>query len=142
MTDTPDSPAESRLRAARLRLTPARRQVLTVLLSAEQALTHTQVAERLQPKLDRVTLYRTLELLAEQGLAHKLIGADRVSRFNAAAEDQTHPHFQCTQCGQLFCLASLTNLPTFNLPPGFSVTQTEITLRGCCATCSHLHNAT
>ncbi len=137
MTNTPPLP-QARLQAARLRLTPARRQVLTLLLAAEQALTHTQIAERLQPSLDRVTLYRTLEFLAEQGLAHKLIGPDRVSRFNAAPESQAHPHFHCTRCGQLFCLANLTILPTFSLPPGFDLEQTEITLRGRCAQCSHL----
>lgn len=128
------------------RLTPARRAVLDILLAAPSALTHQEVARAALETgraLDRVTLYRVLDWLVEQGMAHKIAAEDRVWRFNAAPRDDAnapdghaHAHFQCRVCGRLYCLDELRAAPVYSLPPGFTCEQAELTLRGVCANCT------
>lgn len=121
------------------RVTTARARVLTTLLHSERALTHLEIAERLSHdgELDRVTLYRTLDWLVEQALAHRVADEDRTWRFNASpsGEIHEHAHFKCTQCGQVFCLESLTTALAVQLPPGFRSQHIELSIKGQCADC-------
>ncbi|MGN2393708.1 Fur family transcriptional regulator, partial [Pelomicrobium sp. G1] len=77
--------AEALIRQREERATPARVQVLGVLLAADQPLTHHEVEEALRGRgrVDRVTVYRVLEWLVGQGLAHRIAGDDRVWRYKA-----------------------------------------------------------
>ena len=106
--------AESRLRAASVRVTGARIKVLATLLEADCAFSHQDMQDTFVD-MDRVTLYRALDCLIEAGLAHKIAGDDRVFRYSAGSEhaevgDRHHPaqhqhgHFKCTRCGKVFCV--------------------------------------
>lgn len=120
------------------RTTPARVHVLEVLLAAPHALTHTEVEARLGKDCpDRVTLYRVLDWLVTNGLAHKIAGEDRAWRFNAVDRaNHGHAHFHCTRCGQVFCLSELQPAFAFNLPPGYQYQKAELTIQGLCPRCS------
>jgi Fur family ferric uptake transcriptional regulator len=130
---------EHLIRHAGGRVTAARTRVLTSLLDAERALTHLEIAERLSHdgELDRVTLYRTLDWLVEQALAHRVAGEDRTWRFNASpsGEVHEHAHFKCTQCGQVFCMESLTTALAVQLPAGFRSHHIELSIKGLCPDC-------
>ena len=133
------NPARERLREREERVTPARVAILGLLLGAPSALSHQDIADRLLAsgeQFDRVTLYRVLDWLVAQKLAHKLAGEDRIWRFNAVTDEQhTHPHFHCVQCDKLSCLDTLPQaLPP--LPPGYVLHSADITLRGICPACS------
>jgi Fur family ferric uptake transcriptional regulator len=132
--------AEEAIRGTGARMTRPRIMVLAVLLAAERALTHTEVESRLPPsrEVNRVTIYRVLEWLTEQGLAHKIAGDDRVWRFNAAdhAHSGPHAHFQCSDCGQVLCLEPVAAKPSsVKLPAGYRQQQVELTVKGLCADC-------
>ncbi len=120
-------------------MTQPRVVVLSVLLAAERALTHTEVEARLPAALgvNRVTIYRVLEWLTDLGLAHKIAGDDRVWRFNAAAHRHARPHahFECSDCGQVLCLEPVAARPSVKLPPGFRQRAVELTVKGVCADC-------
>lgn len=137
-------PAGEALRAGALlaqrgaRATPARIDVLGVLLASPDALSHHDV-ERSLPRghdVDRVTLYRVLDWLTAQGLAHKVAGDDRVWRYSATghAGGGTHAHFQCSACGRVVCLEAAP-LPAIALPAGFRRAEVEVTVRGSCDAC-------
>lgn len=131
--------AESLLRACGGRVTPARRRVLAALLQAPQALTHHELECALaeQEALDRVTLYRVLEWLVRQGLAHKIAGEDRIWRFNAVATPaHRHAHFHCLRCHRVFCLETLPTPAELHLPEGFSAEGVELTVAGRCPHCA------
>lgn len=158
--------AEAQLRATRVRVTSARVQVLAELLSAPSAVSHQDIQDQLST-LDRVTLYRALDCLAEAGLAHKIASDDRVFRYsagaehaldqNALAQDQMrhpHGHFKCTRCGRMFCVEPQTAgdevqadwqqqlratlLQT--LGAGFQSHDIELTIKGWCADCASISN--
>lgn len=121
------------------RATPARVRVLDILLAAPHALSHAEVEARLDApdSPDRVTLYRVLDWLVSQGLAHKIAGDDRAWRFNAVArENHGHAHFHCNRCGQVFCLSELQPAFAFNLPPGYLYQKAELTIQGLCPRCN------
>lgn len=121
------------------RATPARVSVLDVLLAAPHALSHAELEAHLDgdPGPDRVTLYRVLDWLVSQGLAHKIAGDDRAWRFNAVArENHGHAHFHCTRCGQVFCLSELQPAFAFNLPPGYLYQKAELSIQGLCPSCN------
>lgn len=121
------------------RATPARVGVLDCLLAAPHALTHAEVEASLDSDRcpDRVTLYRVLDWLVSQGLAHKIAGDDRAWRFNAVVrENHGHAHFHCTRCGQVFCLSELQPAFAFNLPPGYLYQKAELSIQGLCPRCN------
>jgi Fur family ferric uptake transcriptional regulator len=131
--------AETTLRATGSRVTRNRVLVLACLLEAQRALTHAEVEERLQGQqaIDRVTLYRVLDWLTHQHLAHRLSGNDRIWRFTAEAEDHAaqHAHFRCLDCGDVICLQP-ARPPSVPLPPGYSGQGLELTVTGHCAACA------
>lgn len=126
------------------RVTLAREQVLALLLAADRPLSHAeleQASAAAGTELDRVTLYRVLDYLVAQQLAHKVAGDDRVWRFNtqvgeAEGEGHAHAHFHCRSCGQLFCLDAGSSQLQLNLPAGYQLDRAEVTLRGRCPRCA------
>lgn len=132
----PDSVAEQ-IRRCGARATPARIRVLQLLRATPGALSHHEIEQALgESTLDRVTLYRVLDWLVENGLAHKSADAQRVFRFSVAAESEhaKHVHFRCDSCGRVFCLDQAPPSPP-TMPDGFSLSRADFDLRGCCANC-------
>jgi Fur family transcriptional regulator, ferric uptake regulator len=129
--------ARSALRATGERVTPARLRVYEALLDSARALSHHELEAALGAgaPVDRVTLYRVLDWLVEQGLAHRVAGVDRVWRFSIARETHAgQAHFQCNQCGKVICLgeAMASRVP---LPRGFRSEAVELRVLGRCAEC-------
>lgn len=125
------------------RLTPTRARVLAALLQASRALTHGELVRQLgeTAPLDRVTLYRVLEWLIREGLAHKIAGEDRVWRFNANSRETTtdphrHAHFHCRRCGKVYCLEQIGTAFALNLPEGFLAEEVDLTISGHCPGCT------
>jgi Fur family transcriptional regulator, ferric uptake regulator len=131
--------AEDRVRRTGARVTRARVEVLATLLAAAHALTHHEIEERVGRVrgIDRVTIYRVLEWLTVNGLAHRIAGDDRVWRYNAEPERaHRHAHFQCSRCKEVTCLDEFGVKPKVRLPAGFRSQEVDLTVRGVCAPCT------
>ncbi len=140
--------AEAAIRNTGERLTQPRVAVLACLLSSEHATTHLDVAAMLADHhaVDRVTVYRVLEWLVNQGIAHRIAGDDRVWRFmisrsqsSAKSKSLTHghhAHFTCEACGQTFCLDKPIPKVDVALPEGFRPSEIDLVVRGRCAACA------
>ena len=120
-------------------MTAPRMQVLAAMLAANRVLSHHDIENMLgAARLDRVTLYRVLDWLVAQGLAHRIAGPDRVWRFSVTGEaHETHAHFQCNRCGRVLCLDELSarKVP-LRLPAGCRPERMELTVTGVCAECT------
>jgi Fur family ferric uptake transcriptional regulator len=87
-----------------LKFTEQRRLILEIFLATE---THASVEElydkikRKYPDIGHTTVYRTLKLFAECGLAKELRFSDGVSRYEHLFGHDHHDHLICTQCGKL-----------------------------------------
>jgi len=135
-----DLQARKILKAARLYCTDCRVAILKVLLKAGRPLTQEQVAQRLgKRRLDKVTIYRTLGSLFRVGVLHKAFMEERIWHFELAdrcSENQCHPHFTCTSCGETHCLMGMS-LPMAKSPyKGFIIRHQEVRLEGLCPACA------
>ncbi|MBI4194214.1 MAG: transcriptional repressor [Betaproteobacteria bacterium] len=140
MPRLPIDQAETMIRAAGARVTRARIEMLAALLAAEHALTHHEVEKRVNRAhaIDRVTVYRVLEWLTANELAHKIAGSDRVWRFGATNKEHArqHAHFECNRCGAMICLDEPDTKPHIRLPSGFHAQEVDLLTKGLCAKCA------
>ncbi|TXH70005.1 MAG: transcriptional repressor [Thiothrix sp.] len=142
-TDTEQTLAQKLIRQVNGRVTPIRLGVLELLLNTQTALSHQeleQAAAQTGLVADRVSLYRALDWLVEQGIAHRISSHDRAWRYKAQAElTSPHAHFQCKHCSQVFCLEDLQPALLFKLPPGYQLDEIELKLQGTCPACASLN---
>jgi Fur family ferric uptake transcriptional regulator len=87
-----------------LRSTAQRRLVTDVFFHAEGHLSIEDLLEKVRthdPKVGYATVYRTLKLLKDSGLAHERHFGDGVSRYEIFHEHSHHDHLICTECGEI-----------------------------------------
>jgi len=89
--------------------TPRRLEVLETIGAASSPLSARQIFEALRRRrpINRVTVYRILDLLAAGGLVEKLsTGGGRAHVYGPAPSENhpAHPHFFCKRCGRIQCL--------------------------------------
>jgi len=142
MSNTYQSAAEAMIRKEGGRATDNRVRILALLLAEDQAITHREIEARMPgQQLDRVTLYRVLQWLADRGLIHKITSDDHVWRFhvNDDAYAHQHAHFKCTNCAKVVCLEDLPSGRQsgshLTLPTGYRFQTIELTVKGLCAKC-------
>jgi Fur family ferric uptake transcriptional regulator len=93
--------------------------------------------------INRVTVYRILDLLVEKGLVERLSSGGRSQLYGMAPNPNhpAHPHFHCRRCGHLQCLqpGSLT-VDLSGVERSFSgeVHAVEVRLEGVCRSCLRL----
>jgi Fur family ferric uptake transcriptional regulator len=58
-----------------------------------------QLVKRSDPRIGFTTVYRTLKLLAECGLASEVAFHDGVTRYEHQYNRRSHHHMVCTECG-------------------------------------------
>lgn len=121
------------------RVTRTRVAVIETLQLASEPMSHEELGIKLaamEIPHDRVTLYRALDWLVEQGIARRIAGSDRAWRFEVVRPDShRHAHFHCDRCGRVVCLESLQPAAAVKLPDGFQLDRAELVLHGACATC-------
>lgn len=123
-----------------IRPTKARVLVLAHLLAepAARSPRHIHAALGGAAAVNRVTLYRILDLLVEQGLASRSSAGDRSLRYCGGRSARRVCHFRCLGCGQVRCLdpALLPLSPeAMEKALGVQVERIEVRVDGRCASC-------
>ncbi len=128
------------LEEAGLYRTETRVAVLMVLSRAVRPLRQDQIAERLADKArNKVTIYRTLESLANAGLVHRAFMQERAWHFELAhhcTARQCHPHFTCSNCGTTHCLKEFSMPMAPRSYKGFIIQHQQVRLEGLCPACA------
>jgi Fur family ferric uptake transcriptional regulator len=130
------------IRQAGLRSTHARVAILERLTATGGPMTHARIADELASQgIDRVTIYRSLIEMAEAGLLTRMELGDRVWRYelrrSGHAEDATHLHFLCVDCGKIDCLdgTSVAKALAPAIRRAANGTISEVLLKGHCRQC-------
>ncbi len=122
------------------RLTPQRIMVVDALHSVETHISAEEIFARLKEKYPYAnisTVYRTLELLKELGLAAEIEIGDGIARYHAR-EHSRHHHLICHKCGKT------VDLPEAELQPlaeslmnkhKFKADMSHLALFGLCPEC-------
>jgi Fur family ferric uptake transcriptional regulator len=87
-----------------LKSTRQRDRILAVFVSAGRHLSSEELyllIKKTDKGIGYATVYRTLKLLAEAGLAHERRFEDGVTRFEYNAAEGHHDHLICTHCGRI-----------------------------------------
>ena len=128
------------LSARGYRITHPRRELIRVLVKADGSLTAAEAhrrARRRYPGIGLVTAYRTLELLAQEGLARRIHSECGCHGYAAIGTGHRH-HVLCRRCGQVteFEGCDLTEfLARVSRTTGFEVEEHLLELVGLCSTC-------
>lgn len=105
------------------RNTAARSAILELINDSNVALSQPAIQHKLNGLCDRVTIYRVLERLLDDGLIHKIVNVNGVVNYAACNScnhthdhDHEHIHFSCRICSELTCLDHV--IPSFSLQIG------------------------
>ncbi len=95
---------------------------------------------RVNPRVSQATVYRTMKLLADSGLATaRHFSSEREARYETSDDgEQHHDHLICTSCGRIveFVNERIESLQRrVARAHGFSVSAHRLELYGVCAEC-------
>ena len=96
------------------------------------------VARRADPRISVATVYRTMKLLADSGLAVPRQFGDGQTRYEPAAGRPHHDHMICTACGEIleFANSRIESLQAaVARQHGFEVETHKLELYGRCVGC-------
>lgn len=94
--------------------------------------------QKKNPKIGYTTVYRTLKLLTESGLAHERQFGDGQSRYEPVTAEEHHDHLICLKCGTIM---EFENKKIEKLQDevakqhGFEVKNHKLELYGYCKKC-------
>lgn len=122
------------------RITPQREMVIEIVAHSGRHMTAEEVFEAVQERVHAVniaTVYRTLDLLVEEGLASRAdLGGDRV--VYATARHGPHVHLVCRHCGRVIDADAALFDPLFERVEaayGFACSPHHFAIYGFCDAC-------
>ena len=100
-----------------LKRTAQRDLILDVFLKTEGHLSGEdlyQLVREKDPTVGQTTVYRTLRLLMEAGLAREVRFGDGRAHYEHNYKHQHHDHMICTECGKIYEFANNQDTPPFD----------------------------
>ncbi|HXI20558.1 MAG TPA: Fur family transcriptional regulator [Gemmatimonadales bacterium] len=129
------------LREHRQPVTRQRVRVADVVLTSEEHLSVEQIRRRLAAEgraVGLATIYRTLDLLVEAGLARDHDFGQGYRRFEPVPGREAHEHLICVRCGQVLEFAHerlARMLPIIADEHGFQPERHRVEIYGVCRNC-------
>ena len=129
------------IQKAGLRRTGQRDLILERFLKTEEHLTSEDLywlVHKEDPSIGHTTVYRTLKLLTEAGLAREVRFGDNKTYYEHHYDHQHHDHMICTECGQVieFFSQEIENLQDEMAEKfGFRLSHHSLRMWGLCAEC-------
>ncbi len=124
-----------------LKRTAQRDLILEVFLRTEEHLSSEdlyQIVKQKDPTVGQTTVYRTLKLLAEAGLAREVRFGDNRTHYEHKYKHQHHDHMICLECGKIieFFSAELEAIQDkMAAKHRFEITEHLLRIVGICAEC-------
>lgn len=129
---------EEILQVHELKNTGCRKYILNELLKSKSALSENEIKESFPDLFDRVTFYRTLKILEEKNVIHRIVLNDNSVKYALSDhlhnDENLHSHFHCEKCDEVLCLHGNTHFE-IELPEGFVKHEVYVVVEGLCAQC-------
>lgn len=147
-----DEVAEQASSKAGIKLTPKRKNLLKVLLASEVPLSAYEIVDQLKVDYKQATppmsVYRMLDFLTENNLAHKLTSENKYisCAHSTCNHDHAVPQFLiCDRCHQVKEVGIQSEvfaaLEASAQKAGFTLTQSQLELKCLCADCAEGTNS-
>ena len=126
----------------KVRTTKNKALVLDLIQNIGKAISAPDILEKTQRLCDKVTIYRVLDRLIDEGLIHKVVNpsgrilyasCQRCTHFNEVHSHQ-HVHFSCQKCQTTTCLVQVS--PSIQLPVDYLLNEVYLNVSGICPTCN------
>jgi len=129
------------LQCRKLKLTPHRQLILDTFLENEGHRSVEdiyRVVRQKDPRVGYTTVYRTMKILADCGLAREIDLADGITRYEHLYNHEHHDHMICTECGKSIefydpAIETLQDEASAHL--GFQVLDHRLQIYGLCGEC-------
>jgi len=112
--------------------------ILSIFEAREEAISVVDLVGRLNEQMNKTTVYRILERLENDGTIHSFAGTNGLRWYAKCVEcsshqhNDTHPHFECKDCGKVQCLEVNISIPNID---HVSIDSVDVMLKGQCADC-------
>ncbi|HEY1406004.1 MAG TPA: transcriptional repressor [Spirochaetota bacterium] len=139
--DTPLDRLSAHVKAQGLKSSNQRAIILSAMNSDGKHHTVDEIYSSLQkdhPDIGIATVYRTIRLLCDAGIARELIINHQVSRYEIVSDDEHHDHIVCTSCGRFVEISSdLIEKEQVRIAGqnDFTLTDHSLILYGLCKEC-------
>ncbi len=130
------------IRKSGLRRTVQRDLILDIFLRTEEHLTSEDLywlVQKEDPTVGHTTVYRTLKLLTEAGLAREVRFGDNKTYYEHHYDHEHHDHLICTSCGKVveFFSPKIEELQDMIAEQqGFTLSHHSLRMWGLCGACS------
>lgn len=129
------------LRQRKLKATSTRLEVLSIISSYNKAIPFFEIQNALHG-IDRVTLYRTINALMENGIIHKALIDEKGTFFAMCSNscssnyhNHKHMHFKCSSCQTVTCIQP--DKPISFSIKGYLIENYKIETTGVCVSCNY-----
>jgi Fur family ferric uptake transcriptional regulator len=125
-----------------VRKTKAISLLLEMLNNTDEALSVVELVDRLKATINKSTVYRALERMEQDGIVHSIVSKDGLKWYakctgcSTECHNDNHAHFQCLQCGKMFCLPIKMEKPVVK---NYKIESSEFFLQGKCKVCLTKH---
>ena len=124
-----------------IRNTNAKTEIMKLIENSSQALSHSYIQDKVGDLCNRVTIYRVLDRLEEEGKIHKIVNIDGVINYakcnsceSEKSHDHKHIHFNCEKCKSVICINNI--VPDITLPKDYVPKNYNFIISGLCPKCS------
>ncbi len=110
--------------------------VITALQRRRIPLTEQDIKEEMGELYDRITFYRTMQVLVNVGIVHRIV-VDRTTTeyaMNESGKGHSHVHFYCKRCHAVTCLKEVP-VNEYHLPEGYTQEDCDVIIKGICPDC-------
>lgn len=128
------------LKAHSLKHTRQRVRVLEEIVADNVAISQPELEKKLGKEIDRVTLYRILNVYEDKGILHRVMDRNGTANYAICSSScsekhhhDEHVHFNCTSCAKIYCLE--ITVPQLMMPGGFRAGAVQTTAYGICEKC-------
>ncbi|WAM31741.1 Fur family transcriptional regulator [Caldicellulosiruptor naganoensis] len=90
------------------------------------------------PTLSKTSVYNTLSLFVEKGLAQVITIEENIARFDA--DTSVHGHFRCKSCGKIYDFSVKPDFIQSSLSSEFIVDEIYVYYKGICPYCKNKNN--
>ena len=110
----------------KLKLTPARKELLDIFLDANKPLSYENLKHMLS--MDKATFYRNMSKFEEESIVHTFESNDKKRYYEL--QTQAHSHFLCNLCNSIECIKPMNKIEL----PDYIVE--DIIYKGICKNCN------
>ncbi len=116
---------EEIIKEKNLKLTPARVEILEILIEENKPISYEDIRDGLS--MDKATFYRNISKFEESSIIRSFESNDKKRYFSL--EKNFHPHFICTKCNTISCLNEESQISM----KGYKIES--IIIKGICPKC-------